>query len=60
MRRILTETVRAAVAQARVKGELSSQEELAGLAVEVPRIASHGDWSTNAAMIMAGMEKKQP
>ncbi|MBW2062938.1 MAG: arginine--tRNA ligase [Deltaproteobacteria bacterium] len=60
MKRILTETIRAAVAQARASGELSSQEELVGLTIEVPRLASHGDWATNAAMIMADMEKRPP
>ena len=60
MRQILAEKTREAIEQARENGEFVSQEEPADLTVEVPRIASHGDWSTNAAMVMAPIEKKPP
>lgn len=60
MRQILTGKIREALERARENGEFVSQEALADLTVEVPRIASHGDWSTNAAMVLAPLEKKPP
>ena len=60
MRQILFERVQAALSAARAAEELTGAEEPAGLAVEVPKIASHGDWATNAAMILAKIEKKAP
>ncbi|MBW2093214.1 MAG: arginine--tRNA ligase, partial [Deltaproteobacteria bacterium] len=52
--------IRTAVDRARAEKEFTSREEPAGLTIEVPRQASHGDWATNAAMIMAGAEKRPP
>ncbi|MEW6264386.1 MAG: arginine--tRNA ligase [Thermodesulfobacteriota bacterium] len=60
MRRILREKIIAALERARAAGELSSNGEPAGLAVEAPREAEHGDWATNAALVMAKPEKKNP
>ena len=60
MRKLLLEKVQAAVERARSAGALSSSEPLTGLTVETPRQAEHGDWATNAAMIMAKAEKKPP
>jgi len=60
MKNILSEKIQAAVATARAAGELSGREFPSGIVVEVPRAASHGDWSTNAAMVLAGVEKKPP
>lgn len=50
----------AAVAKAQAAGELSAGGVPDGISVEVPRTASHGDWSTNAAMVLAGAQKKPP
>ena len=60
MRQILTGKIKEAIERARENGEFVSQEVPADLTVEVPRIASHGDWSTNAAMVLAPIEKKPP
>lgn len=60
MRQILTGKIREALERARENGEFVSQEAPADLTVEVPRIASHGDWSSNAAMVLAPLEKKPP
>ncbi len=60
MRQILTRKIKEAIERAREKGDFVSQEVPADLTVEVPKIASHGDWSTNAAMVLAPIEKKPP
>lgn len=41
-------------------GLLKNDPDLSGLTVESPRQVNHGDWSTNAAMILAKPEKKAP
>ena len=41
-------------------GELPSGLDLARVAVEPPRDPSHGDLSTNAAMVLAGQIKRNP
>jgi len=43
-----------------VKQELWSDGAAGSYTVELPKHASHGDFSTNMAMIMAGREKKNP
>ena len=43
-----------------VKQELWSAGAAGSYTVELPKHASHGDFSTNMAMIMAGREKKNP
>jgi len=60
MRNILAQKIQAAVAKAQAAGELSAGGDPGGIVVEVPRTASHGDWSTNAAMVLAGVERKPP
>lgn len=60
MRKILKEKVKAAVKKAFNNGELVSEQPPASLTVEAPRMAEHGDWATNAAMVMARAEKKKP
>ena len=60
MRRILAEKVKAAIIKAKEAGLLNGSDDPPGLTVEVPKIATHGDWSTNAAMVMAKAEKKSP
>src|SRR5580700_125841 len=41
-------------------GALPSGLDVARVAVEPPRDASHGDLSTNAAMVLAGQAKQNP
>lgn len=60
MKNILAQKIQAAVAKAQAAGELSAGGDPGGIVVEVPRTASHGDWSTNAAMVLAGVERKPP
>ena len=60
MRRILTGKVAGAITRAHAQGELCFADKPAGLTVEVPNVASHGDWATNAALVMAKAEKKAP
>ena len=43
-----------------VKQELWSDGAAGSYTVELPKHASHGDFSTNMAMIIAGREKKNP
>ena len=43
-----------------VRQELWSDGAAGSYTVELPKHASHGDYSTNMAMIMAGREKKNP
>jgi arginyl-tRNA synthetase len=43
-----------------VKQELWSDGAAGSYTIELPKHASHGDYSTNMAMIMAGREKKNP
>jgi len=43
-----------------VKQELWSAGAAGSYTVELPKHASHGDFSTNMAMIMAGREKRIP
>ena len=60
MKRILAEKIQAAIIKAKEAGLLNGSDDTPGLTVEVPKIAAHGDWSTNAAMVMAKTEKKSP
>lgn len=60
MRRILTGKVAGAITRAHAQGELRFADRPAGLTVEVPNVASHGDWATNAALVMAKAEKRAP
>lgn len=60
MKQILLEKVRAAIGKAHQQGLLSQSQAPAGLTVEVPKVAAHGDWSTNAALVLAKGEKKSP
>lgn len=60
MKNFLKNRVFQAIDQARTKGLLSSTGEVPGLVVEIPRESAHGDWATNAALIMARTEKKPP
>ena len=60
MRQILLEKVRAAIGKAHQQGLLNQGEGPEGLTVEAPKMVAHGDWSTNAAMVMAKGEKKAP
>ncbi|MFH1091337.1 MAG: arginine--tRNA ligase [Pseudomonadota bacterium] len=60
MKRILVEKVREALDRARDNGGLRGQDNPAGLTVERPRQAEHGDWSTNAAMVLSKAEKRPP
>jgi arginyl-tRNA synthetase len=43
-----------------IKQELWSDGAAGSYTIELPKQASHGDFSTNMAMIMAGREKKNP
>jgi arginyl-tRNA synthetase len=43
-----------------VKQELWSNGAASSYSVELPKHSSHGDYSTNMAMIIAGREKKNP
>ena len=52
--------IRAAVQSAHAAERLASADAPAAVAVEVPRDVGHGDWATNAAMVMAKAEKKAP
>lgn len=60
MRQILLQKVSAAIEEARRQGELTGNDEPTGLAIQIPNIAEHGDWATNAALVMAKTEKKNP
>ncbi|MBF0528950.1 MAG: arginine--tRNA ligase [Deltaproteobacteria bacterium] len=60
MKNALKNNVIRAIDQARTKGLLQSMGDIPGLVIEAPRDPSHGDWATNAAMLMAKVEKKAP
>ena len=60
MRQILLAKVKSAIMRAHQQGLLDQGEAPPSLTVEVPKMAAHGDWSTNAAMVLAKGEKKAP
>lgn len=60
MRRILRHKISDAIKKAAGEGVLTGVEPPNGLTVEVPRDPNHGDWASNAAMVMARAEKKAP
>lgn len=60
MKIFLMTAVKDAIKTARTKNLLTDDGDLTALTVEIPRTASHGDWSTNAAMILAKAQKKPP
>jgi arginyl-tRNA synthetase len=55
----LVELIRNAVRRAHEKGRLTA-DALPGIEVEEPKIESHGDFSTNVAMVMASLQKTAP
>ncbi len=60
MKKTITDKIKAALIRGHERGDLSSSEPPAGLAVEVPKISTHGDWACNAAMLLARQEKQAP
>jgi len=56
MRVVLLERVRAAL----VKAGLDASEIPAGLTVEAPKQAGHGDWATNAALVATKALRRPP
>jgi arginyl-tRNA synthetase len=50
----------AALDELAAKGELPPELDLSRVAVEPPRDPAHGDLSTNAAMVLAGIVKETP
>ncbi|MDO3413144.1 arginine--tRNA ligase [Saccharibacillus sp. CPCC 101409] len=56
----LENTVKEAVAAAIAKSGLVSEADIPGIALEVPKDKSHGDLSTNAAMQLTRIAKKNP
>ncbi len=60
MKKQLIQLVKEAMAQAHRNGLLSSSDLPDDLVIEVPKNESHGDFSTNAAMAMASIQKMAP
>ncbi len=56
----LENTVRTAVAQAIAKAGLVAETDIPEIGLEVPKDKSHGDLSTNAAMQLTRIAKKNP
>ena len=56
----LENTVRTAVAQAIAKSGLVAEADIPDIALEVPKDKTHGDLSTNAAMQLTRLAKKNP
>ncbi|MBW2662306.1 MAG: arginine--tRNA ligase [Deltaproteobacteria bacterium] len=59
MKQKIKDLICRAVLNAHEKGDLPSSE-FPDIEVEVPRIESHGDFSTNIAMVMASVQKMSP
>jgi arginyl-tRNA synthetase len=60
VKKMLYERVLASIESARQAGVLTGTGQPNGLTVEVPRDATHGDWATNAALVLAKPERKAP
>ncbi|CAM3667305.1 MULTISPECIES: arginine--tRNA ligase [Saccharibacillus] len=56
----LEDTVKQAVAQAIAKAGLVAEADIPDIALEVPKDKTHGDLSTNAAMQLTRLAKKNP
>jgi arginyl-tRNA synthetase len=59
MKKILHQMILAAAQKAFEDGHLTSSE-FPGVEIEAPKIATHGDFSTNLAMIMAATQRMPP
>lgn len=59
MKQKIKEMILSAALRAYEKGDLSSSE-FPAVEIETPRIASHGDFSTNISMIMASVQRMSP
>src|SRR4030042_7024473 len=55
----IRETLAQALEQARNAGELNFQS-LPAFEVEAPKLAEHGDFATNAALVLASQAKRSP
>jgi len=59
MKQKIKDLICKAALNANEKGELPSSE-FPDIEIEVPRVGSHGDFSTNIAMVMASIQKMSP
>ncbi len=60
MKQMIQQTVEQALASAFNAGDLRCMEPPTPIVVEIPKTASHGDFSTNIAMTMASSQKRAP
>jgi len=60
MKQMIQKTVEQALASAFNAGDLLPTEPPTSIVVEIPKTASHGDFSTNIAMTMASSQKRAP
>ena len=59
MKQKIIDLILAAATSAYENGELHSSE-FPDIEVEVPKVKSHGDFSTNISMVMASVQKMPP
>jgi len=60
MKEILEPIVRQALESAFSSGDLQPEPELPQVLFEIPKVAAHGDFSTNVAMTIASAQKRAP
>jgi arginyl-tRNA synthetase len=60
MKEILEPIVRQALKSAFSSGDLQRLPELPPVVFEIPKVAAHGDFSTNVAMTIASVQKRAP
>jgi arginyl-tRNA synthetase len=60
MKEILGPMVQQALKAAFSSGDLRPEADLPPVLFEIPKVAAHGDFSTNIAMTMAAAQKRAP